>query len=112
MKKYIRVNDKKIKEVSDFILEGFIEIETDLDSFEIATKYEFVNNELVQKTIVDKSAYRKEIDEIRQWFRINDWIPNKIIAGEWETTDPRWTTYLEERTVKRARRDELLELLR
>jgi len=46
-----------------------------------------------------------------KWFVENDWIPNKILVGEWETTDPRWTTYLEERAVKRARRDEILALL-
>jgi hypothetical protein len=37
----------------------------------------------------------------------NDWKVNKIIVGEWETTDPRWLDYLKQRQIKRARLDEI-----
>lgn len=55
--------------------------------------------------------YQKELQEIKQWFSLNDWKVNKIVIGEWQTTDQRWLEYLEERAVKRARQDELLILL-
>jgi len=46
-------------------------------------------------------------EDILAWFSANDWKVNKVFIGEWETTDERWTTYLEERAVKRARYDEI-----
>jgi hypothetical protein len=52
-----------------------------------------------------------ELQEIRRWLKNNDWIPNKIITGEWEETDPRWIDYLSERADKRERQDELTFLL-
>lgn len=55
--------------------------------------------------------YQKELQEIKAWFNSNDWKVNKIVIGEWETTDQRWLEYLEERATKRARQDELLILL-
>ena len=27
---------------------------------------------------------------ILDWLKANDWKPNKITTGEWETTDERW----------------------
>lgn len=48
-----------------------------------------------------------EMVSIIKWFEKTDYIPNKIICGEWDRTDERFTKYLEERLVKRARRDEL-----
>ena len=53
-----------------------------------------------------------ELAEIKKWFIDNDWKPNKIITGEWSTDDERWTSYLEERTIKRARQDELNEIIK
>jgi hypothetical protein len=52
-----------------------------------------------------------ELEEIQQWFIDNDWIPNKIITGEWTTDDPRWIEYLSERQIKRNRQDEINKLL-
>lgn len=49
----------------------------------------------------------EEKAHIEMWLRRTDWVPNKIITGEWETTDSRWTSYVEERKVKRARLDEV-----
>ena len=49
-----------------------------------------------------------ELQFIQDWFQSTDWIPNKILTGEWELTDERWLQYLEERKVKRNRQDELL----
>lgn len=54
---------------------------------------------------------QEELEEIQNWFRENDWIPNKIVTGEWESTDPRWIEYLSERADKRERQDELTFLL-
>jgi hypothetical protein len=30
-----------------------------------------------------------ELEQIQNWFRQNDWIPNKILTGEWLNNDPR-----------------------
>ena len=53
----------------------------------------------------------EEKAHIEMWLKRTDWIPNKIITGEWETTDSRWTSYVEERKVKRARLDEVKQEL-
>ena len=54
---------------------------------------------------------KEELMQIKSWLSNNDWKINKIVIGEWETTDERWTSYLEERAVKRARQDELNKIL-
>lgn len=58
-----------------------------------------------------KKQYRKELQQIQSWFLANDWKVNKIVIGEWETNDVRWTDYLIERSAKRQRQDELNKLL-
>jgi hypothetical protein len=56
----------------------------------------------------DKEAARQErLHEISNWLCENDWKVNKVFLGEWETTDPRWTEYLETRAQMRAEHDEL-----
>lgn len=50
-----------------------------------------------------------ELGEIKEWFSSTDYIPNKVMVGEWEDTDPRWTEYKKERAIKRARQDEILK---
>ena len=52
-----------------------------------------------------------ELKEIREWFAATDYIPNKVIVGEWDRTDERFVKYCEERAQKRARQDELNTLL-
>jgi hypothetical protein len=54
---------------------------------------------------------QSELFDIQQWLTQNDWVPNKIVTGEWENTDARWLAYLEQRQLKRTRQDEILELL-
>lgn len=54
---------------------------------------------------------REEIKKIQIWFNQHDWIPNKIITGEWEITDPRWTEYLSQRQQQRLRQDELKQII-
>lgn len=63
---------------------------------------------LVRESKVD---YENELIQIKKWFLENDYKINKITLGEWEASDARWTSYLAERKVKRARQDELIELL-
>lgn len=62
---------------------------------------------------MDKGLQRalliKEQAIIKQWLTQNDWKVNKITVGEWETTDPRWIEYKEQRAIKRARLDEIKE---
>lgn len=50
-----------------------------------------------------------ELKEIKEWFLDNDWKINKVIVGEWENTDERYVSYLDERKLKRKRQDELIE---
>ena len=52
-----------------------------------------------------------ELKEIRDWFVSTDYIPNKVIVGEWTTDDPRFIAYCEERKKIRARQDEIKKLL-
>lgn len=55
----------------------------------------------------NKLALMKEKLAILDWLKANDWKPNKVVTGEWETTDERWLAYLEERKAKRNRLDEI-----
>lgn len=73
------------------------------------TVYEDKPEQLVQEETT--TALEKELKQINIWFQENDYIPNKIITGEWETTDKRWTDYLKERQTKRIRRDQIKELI-
>ena len=63
------------------------------------------------KELQIKSA-AQELNNIKAWFIDNDWKVNKIVIGEWQTTDQRWIDYLNERAIKRTRQDELVELLK
>lgn len=54
---------------------------------------------------------KEELMQIKSWLSDNDWKVNKIVIGEWDSDDIRWEEYLNERALKRARQDELNELL-
>jgi hypothetical protein len=51
-----------------------------------------------------------ELESIQNWFKQTDWIPNKILTGEWQDTDARWIEYKKERSIKRSRQDEINKL--
>jgi len=70
-----------------------------------------VFSEIKHNKILDHNLLEEELTEIKKWFASTDYIPNKIITGEWQTTDQRWIDYLSERSIKRARQDEILESL-
>lgn len=55
--------------------------------------------------------FMREKMAILDWLKANDWKPNKITTGEWETTDERWIQYLEERKTRRERLDEINTIL-
>ncbi len=57
---------------------------------------------------IERTTLQQELDGIRQWLADNDWKVNKVVIGEWSNTDERWQAYLTERTVKRARQDEII----
>ena len=118
MKKLIRIENERIIEIRPLeeleFLEGFIEVEVPegYHDIEIMSKFLYKNNKFVETTqFIDLKNARIELGEIQLWLSRNDWIPNKIITGEWEATDERWLQYLEERKVKRARQDELKEVV-
>ena len=118
MKKLIRIENERIIEIRPLeeleFLEGFIEVEVpkDYKDIEILTKFIYKNGKFVKTTkFIDLENARIELGEIQVWLSRNDWVPNKIITGEWEATDERWLQYLEERKVKRARQDELKEVV-
>ena len=74
--------------------------------------YKYENGKIIyRQDNIDKASLYEELIEIKQWFSINDYIPNKIITNEWETTDQRWIDYLSGRTIKRNRQDEINNLL-
>ena len=56
-----------------------------------------------------QTKIQNELKQINIWFQQNDYIPNKIITGEWTNNDKRWKDYLKERAAKRKRQDELKE---
>jgi hypothetical protein len=60
---------------------------------------------------LDKEKLQIELMDIQSWFASTDYIPNKIITGEWLETDQRWIDYLSQRTIKRARQDEINTIL-
>lgn len=118
MKKLIRVENERIIEIRPLeeleFLEGFIEVEVpkDYKDIEILTKFIYKNGKFIETdTFLNLNKLQFELDEIQVWLSKNDWIPNKIITGEWKATDERWLQYLEERKVKRARQDELKEVV-
>lgn len=52
-----------------------------------------------------------ELKEIREWFAFTDYIPNKVIVGEWAPEDPRFVEYCKKRKDMRARQDEIKNAL-
>ena len=56
-----------------------------------------------------KAIHEKAV--IEAWFNKNDWKFNKVFIGEWAETDPRWLEYKEQRAIKRARLDEIKQVL-
>ena len=114
MKKYIKTNGNKIVEVRPEMFEGFteVEVEDSINDIQLMRQYYYQNNNLVKTDeIVNKRNLQEEYFEIRAWLSQNDYKINKVFLGEWETTDKRWTDYLEERKVKRARLDEIRQVI-
>ena len=52
-----------------------------------------------------------ELKEIREWFTSTDYIPNKVVVGEWTPEDPRFVEYCEKRKAMRTRQDEIKNAL-
>lgn len=128
MKKLIKIQNERIMEIrpleelelfkDDKLLEQFkkdfieVEVPEGYNDVEIMTKFLYKDNKFVETTqFIDLENAQIELDEIQFWLSKNDWIPNKIITGEWETTDERWLQYLKERKIKRDRQDELKEVV-
>lgn len=58
---------------------------------------------------ISKAVIQHQLNQIQLWFKSTDWIPNKIVTGEWTTDDKRWKDYLECRNHYRKKQDELNE---
>jgi hypothetical protein len=54
-----------------------------------------------------KIALKIELNQIKIWLRENDYKVNKHILGEYQDDDERWTDYLQERSVKLARYNDI-----
>lgn len=96
----------------------YIEVDDDIFQMTLSVEtfkaWKVENGQLVvrqKESVPSKVLYEQEFQEIQEWFTTTDYIPNKIITGEWEQTDPRWINYKLERITKRARQDELKSLL-
>ena len=63
----------------------------------------------IPESIVRLRDLGVELGEIQKWFAETDYIPNKVVVGEWSETDERWIAYKEDRARKRARQDEILK---
>lgn len=122
MKAYIDKETKSLAVYTNFIpsdISNLIEL-TDAQYREYQEKissgynatFSFDNNIVNISYELDlKPEYLKELNQIKQWFKDNDWKVNKVVIGEWDKSDGRWLEYLEERAIKRARQDELNALL-
>jgi len=95
----------------------FIEVDEDTKSLtmscEIHKSWRVKNGKLLIDTYEETpltELLEVELESIQNWFRQTDWIPNKILTGEWQDTNPRWIEYKKERSIKRARQDEINKL--
>jgi hypothetical protein len=61
---------------------------------------------------MDKVLLAIERDKIKQWLTTNDYKVNKVVVGEWTETEPKWLEFLEQRKIKVARLNEILELFK
>lgn len=98
-----RTRGYSVIEDEDNIPEGWVQIsdeEVEQELFNIAVSQQ------------DKEQLEFELNGIRQWYLDTDYIPNKILTGEWELDDQRWVNYKAERLVKRNRKDYLENLLK
>lgn len=125
MEKYVKLNGEKIVEVRPLLPETadpdivarfeteFLRVDVpDVNDIELMKTYVFRDGQFIQTNdFLKVEALKKELVQIQAWLAQNDWIPNKIITGEWEDTDERWRTYLADRKVYRHRFDELKEIL-
>lgn len=103
-----------VKEKATITTENWKERMGEITIEQFAKENEFeIYDDIPEQLIIEqkKDQQEKELKEINVWFQQNDYIPNKIITGEWQSSDPRWTEYLKERQVKRQRQDELTELI-
>lgn len=53
-----------------------------------------------------------EIKQIEEWFAKTDYLPNKIVRGEWSEDDPRWIDYKKTAKAKAERLEELRKLVK
>ena len=111
-----------IEEIPDEIVNNLIQVDEetfkDLQDHKLmwqngvlVTNPNYNNYVAEQEALKQKKKYEKELAKIQAWFSQNDWKPNKIITGEWLETDERWLEYKQERAIKRARQDELNNLI-
>jgi hypothetical protein len=115
MKIYTFLEGTKLNGIYNYnFLPDMVEIEVSeeelnyLEKNILAAYYE--NGKVVYKgleQIKQRQANEKEKADILQWLADNDWKINKVVVGEWEVTDLRWTNYIKERQEKRKRLDEL-----
>lgn len=141
MIKYIKVNGKRIIEVRPLLPADYpvdaslpedeieyivnpelearfdkefikVDIPIGLDDIELLQGYYFHDGKLVKTNeIKDRQKLSDEMKEIQIWLELNDWVPNKIVTGEWDPADARWLDYLKQRKAKRERFDQLKEIL-
>jgi len=114
MKKFIKIDGKKILEIRPEMFEGAIEIEVPdtIKDLDVMRLHHYQNGQLVKTDeIINKANLQEEYFDILAWLSQNDWKVNKVVLSEWEATDPRWVEYKEQRAVKRARLDKIREAL-
>lgn len=115
--RYIKVAGERILEIYSTEpknISEYIEIDVDdsIQDIEVLMFYIYEDGQIYKTDkYVQRKKHRVELKEIQIWLSNNDWKANKIVTGEWETTDQRWLDYLAERSAKRARQDELTLLL-
>lgn len=110
-----RITGYHIKHVAGAVEHDATEL--DLERLQNNDGYLFYINKRIEyqadKKVMDETrlSLQNELHEIVSWFAQNDWIPNKVVVGEWEPSDQRFINYKAERLIKRTRQDEIIGLL-
>lgn len=95
-------------------MEGAAEYFGDVpDDFAENYKFYSLNDDTLVFDSANKAAAMQaeadleELNEILAWYGRTDYIPLKVMRGNWETTDQRYLDYLSEYDAKHARAEEI-----
>lgn len=102
LEKYI----EKIEKPDPEDVEKIITVEVEKER-KIGNTFIYVDKTIEHVNNIKVLELKKEKSIIIKWYKSRDYYFNKVTAGEWEVTDPRYIEYLGERPAKAKRLDEI-----